>query len=60
MTDAIAVTVIPAKAGIQPFKNALYSDPLDSRLRGNDGVMGYACYYAHLYAERCPHTIISK
>ena len=30
--------VIPAKAGIQKHWTGLHSDPLDSRLRGNDDV----------------------
>ncbi|MBK9161360.1 MAG: hypothetical protein IPM27_07315 [Nitrosomonadales bacterium] len=29
--------VIPAQAGIQQEKNAFSLNPLDSRLRGNDG-----------------------
>ena len=43
------VTVIPAPdyrirgqaaAGIQPLKNTFGLNPLDSRLRGNDGIVG--------------------
>jgi hypothetical protein len=29
--------VIPAQAGIQQYKNAFCLNPLDFRLRGNDG-----------------------
>ena len=36
-------TVIPAQAGIQQSENALdSSNPLDSRIRGNDGTLGDA------------------
>ena len=31
--------VIPAQAGIQQDKNAFCSNPLDSRLRGNDVII---------------------
>jgi hypothetical protein len=34
--------VIPAQAGIQQLKNAFCVNPLDSRLRGNDGALGAA------------------
>ncbi len=34
--------VIPAQAGIQQLKNAFWLNPLDSRLRGNDGAQGGA------------------
>ena len=35
------IPVIPANAGIQQSENALdSSNPLDSRLRGNDGSLG--------------------
>jgi len=34
--------VIPAQAGIQQLKNAFSLNPLDSRLRGNDGALGAA------------------
>jgi len=34
--------VIPAQAGIQQLKNAFCLNPLDSRLRGNDGILGAA------------------
>ncbi len=37
-----APPVIPANAGIQQDKNAFDSNPLDSRLRGNDGALGGA------------------
>jgi len=35
--------VIPAQAGIQQDKNAFYSNPLDSRLRGNDEPLEGLC-----------------
>jgi putative endonuclease len=42
-TVVSAPPVIPAQAGIQSLENALdSSDPLDSRLRGNDGTLGGA------------------
>jgi len=38
-----APSVIPAQAGIQQSKNALdLLNPLDSRIRGNDGTLGEA------------------
>jgi len=37
-----ALSVIPAQAGIQSLKNAFCLNPLDSRLRGNDGTLGGA------------------
>jgi hypothetical protein len=38
----ITLSVIPAQAGIQQLKNAFWLNPLDSRLRGNDGALGAA------------------
>ncbi len=37
ITGAAPKTVVPAQAGTQQDKNAFDSNPLDSRLRGNDG-----------------------
>ena len=57
-------TVIPAQAGIQDG-TALYCDiivkrPLDSRLRGNDGSMGYwiPAYAGRTVAGPPPHPLI--
>jgi len=41
-TEGMAVSVIPAKAGIQKCGYVNFAKPLDSHLRGNDG--GVHCY----------------
>jgi hypothetical protein len=41
--------VIPAKAGIQGFCNSLTF--LDSRVHGNDGIVGYPTFYEFIRFE---------
>ena len=45
--------VIPAKAGIQQDKNAFCLNPLDSRFRGNEGVVSLSIIACILNGERC-------